>query len=170
MSTEHTDTPETDDIISDLESALEASSECDCTCGVDETSCRHCSKHIRAFQIATKAIGEIERERNEARVPLCVGKPIIQILAKEGQYLSDDKRGLIAADCLFRKDPYEELDRLRARVAELEEAIGTAMGLIVRHHEVGVRQVSGCFCPVCHREDGSEPELDAIQSAREGKQ
>lgn len=58
-----------------------------------------------------------------------------------------------------------QIGELTARVAELEKALGTAVGLIVRHHEVGVKQEWGCFCPVCHHKDGSEPELDAIKAS-----
>lgn len=50
-------------------------------------------------------------------------------------------------------------------IAELRAALQTAYGLITRHHEAGVRQEAGCFCPVCHREDGTEPEMDQIAAA-----
>jgi hypothetical protein len=46
-------------------------------------------------------------------VPLCVGPAIIRALARDGQWRSEDRRGLVAADDLFRHDPY-------ARIAELE--------------------------------------------------
>jgi hypothetical protein len=53
------------------------------------------------------------------------------------------------------KDVTEQRDRLA-------DALRTAYGLIFRHHECGVRQELGCYCPVCHREDGTEPEMDQI--------
>jgi hypothetical protein len=63
---------------------------------------------------------KLERERNEARrklkiasVPLCVGEPIISILAKHGQWVSEDDRGVIAASDLFQHNPYDERDQLR---------------------------------------------------------
>jgi len=53
---------------------------------------------------------EVERLR-KASVPICIGQPLIQILATEGQWISMDGQSLIAADCLFRKDPYIELEK-----------------------------------------------------------
>ena len=47
----------------------------------------------------------------------------------------------------------------------LRKTINVALGLILKHHKVGVQQELGCFCPVCHHEDGTEPELDAIHKA-----
>jgi hypothetical protein len=54
--------------------------------------------------------------------------------------------------------PRREYDQTHA-------ALKTALGLLVRHHEVGVRQTWGCFCPVCHHKDGTEPEIDTIIDA-----
>lgn len=51
--------------------------------------------------------------------PICVGRPVIEILAREGQWLSESGVGVIAADCLFRKNPYDEIDRLKKKVEEL---------------------------------------------------
>ena len=62
-------------------------------------------------------------ELREATVPICVGKPIIQILAREGQWLSESGAGVIAADCLFQKDPYTEIDSLRAQLTAAREEI-----------------------------------------------
>ena len=55
---------------------------------------------------------DLERKYNAACIPICIGKPIIQILAKEGQWISENGNGLIAADCLFGKDPYIKQDEV----------------------------------------------------------
>jgi hypothetical protein len=68
---------------------------------------------------------KLERELNEARIPICVGRAIIGHLAKDGQWVSENGSGLIAADELFRKDPYDELSTLRREKAELREALKT---------------------------------------------
>jgi len=49
----------------------------------------------------------------ELEVPLCIGRPIIGLLAKEGGWTSSNGRSVVAADELFGSDPYE-------RIAELE--------------------------------------------------
>lgn len=51
---------------------------------------------------------ERERERDAARVPICIGRPIIEILAAEGVWTSMNGNSVIAADCLFRQNPYQE--------------------------------------------------------------
>ncbi len=51
---------------------------------------------------------KMERERDEARIPICIGRPIIETLAKEGQWISQDGRGVIAASELFGKNPYNQ--------------------------------------------------------------
>ena len=55
----------------------------------------------------------LERQRNAARVPICVGRPIIGILARDGQWVSEDSRGVVAASDLFRKDPYAEIEEMK---------------------------------------------------------
>ena len=44
------------------------------------------------------------------------------------------------------------------------DALIVAHGLIVNHHECSVVQSPGAFCPVCHKKDGSEPEMDKIHA------
>jgi len=51
---------------------------------------------------------KMERERNAARIPICIGRPIIEILAKEGIWTSMNGNSVVAADCLFRNNPYQE--------------------------------------------------------------
>jgi hypothetical protein len=50
---------------------------------------------------------KLEKEKTNAMNPICIGKPIIEILAKEGAWTSEDGNSVIAADCLFEKNPYE---------------------------------------------------------------
>lgn len=63
---------------------------------------------------------EVERLR-KASAPICIGQPLIQILAAEGKWISMDGRSLIAASCLFRKDPYIELEQAWQEVAVLRQ-------------------------------------------------
>jgi hypothetical protein len=53
-------------------------------------------------------------------VPLCVGSPIISTLARDGQWISEDGRGLVAADDLFQHDPYARIAALRRYARALE--------------------------------------------------
>ena len=64
----------------------------------------------------------------------------------------------------FARRLERERDAERALADRLADALRVAYGLITRHHEVGVTQELGCFCPVCHR-DGKEPEMDQIIAA-----
>ena len=54
----------------------------------------------------------MERERNSARIPICIGRPIIEILANEGMWASMNGNAVVAADCLFGKNPYQENSQL----------------------------------------------------------
>lgn len=65
----NTQTPETDEIIRELESKLQESSEAMCNCGSIEIEhgCPSCSKYTSAIKEATQSISKLERERNEAR-------------------------------------------------------------------------------------------------------
>jgi len=68
-------------------------------------------------------LADAEKERGEARTPICIGRPLIDILASEGQWLSSNgAHGLIAASDLFHKSPYTERDAaiIRAEAAEKE--------------------------------------------------
>jgi hypothetical protein len=63
-------------------------------------------------------------------------------------------------DCAIRI-----LKRVQEQRDRLAEALRTAFRLIVLHHECGVQQELGCYCPVCHHKDGTEPEIDQIKAA-----
>ena len=72
---------------------------------------------------ANKELGFAFTERDEAQariaeleVPLCIGRRTIGIMAEEGMWQSENGRAVVAADELFRQDPY-------ARIAELEAAL-----------------------------------------------
>lgn len=62
-------TPETDEIVRDLESKLQESSEAQCNCGSIEIEhgCPACSKYTSAVNAARKEIAKLERERDSAR-------------------------------------------------------------------------------------------------------
>lgn len=55
-----------------------------------------------------KSLEETQEQLKQAQIPICVGRPIIEILARDGQWISEDGRGVIAADCLFQKNPYKD--------------------------------------------------------------
>ena len=63
-------------------------------------------------------------------------------------------------ECTFKTECsiYNELAKAR-------EALNIARSLIIRHHACHVVQRAGAFCPVCHRDDGTEPEMDQIYDA-----
>ena len=64
-------------------------------------------------------IGAVKRLKSAA-VPVCVGRPLIEILAKDGQWLSEEQgQGLVAADDLYKQNPYKIVDRWRAQLPEL---------------------------------------------------
>lgn len=68
-----------------------------------------CDEAADALEAQAARIAELE-------VPLCIGKRTIGIMAEEGCWQSSNGRAVVAADELFKQDPY-------ARIAELEEAI-----------------------------------------------
>jgi len=56
------------------------------------------------------------------QVAICIGQPIIQTLARDGAWKSDDgSMAVIAADELFRNDPYAEIERLRAVLQQIAD-------------------------------------------------
>jgi len=63
------------------------------------------SEHYLALSIHAR---KLERERNAARIPICIGRPVIEILAKEGMWTSLNGNSVVAADCLFGRNPYQE--------------------------------------------------------------
>jgi len=96
--------------------------------------------------VASCDMRKLERELNElkterlklheslvkaqlASVPLCIGRPIIDILAKEGQWISESGQGVVAADDLFRNSPYDALDEANADRLRLQEALESAQQL-----------------------------------------
>ena len=70
---------------------------------------------------------------------------------------------------MTRESLLEELvvDKL-LEIRRLREALRTAQSLVNRHHACHIVQRPGQYCPVCHREDGTEPELDEIAVALKG--
>jgi thiol-disulfide isomerase/thioredoxin len=48
---------------------------------------------------------------------------------------------------------------------EAISALHTAESLIIKHHNCSKPVLLGLFCPHCHHEDGTEPELDQIAQA-----
>ena len=51
---------------------------------------------------------------------ICIGRPIIQILADQGAWSSADGESVVAADELFKNDPYAEIERLRKEIEQLK--------------------------------------------------
>lgn len=46
-------------------------------------------------------------------------------------------------------------------LAEVKQQLSAAKSLVIRHHEAGVVQRAGCFCPVCSS-DGRDTEYNAV--------
>jgi hypothetical protein len=81
-------------------------------------------KTARASIDDLKAALEAQARRiAELEVPLCVGETTIRLLAKEGACDWTDGRALVAADELFRQDPYARIAELEAENEELKKAI-----------------------------------------------
>ena len=72
----------------------------------------------QAEQIAVQA-QEIER-LTKAAVPLCVGRNLIGILAKDGAWHSSGGQTIVAADELLHANPYERAEAAEARMREIE--------------------------------------------------
>ena len=79
---------------------------------------------------AHEAANEIERLRKEIQeqfdlgyqaaggtitpvMTICIGKPLIALLAKQGAWKSEAGESLVAASDLFHADPYAEIEHLR---------------------------------------------------------
>lgn len=81
---------------------------------------------------AQRALAQkLERERNAARVPICIGKPIIGILASEGAWTSENGRSLVAADCLYGSNPYEEIAEAKTQMANITEDVIRSCGQFI---------------------------------------
>lgn len=75
-------------------------------------------------------IVKLERELETASIPICIGPPIIGHLARDGQWVSEDGRAVIAADGLFKADPYERINALERELADAKaykDAIDTKL-------------------------------------------
>lgn len=69
------------------------------------------------FEVAFQEIARLREENarlQKVATPICVGRTIIGILAREGAWTSENGASVIAADELFWNDPYEEIANLRA--------------------------------------------------------
>lgn len=93
----------------------------------------------------------LERDLKEAKTPICIGQPIIEILAKDGQWLSDNGNGVVAADSLFRKNPYKKLEELEKQNAALNAVAKAADAF---------EQQNSCYCAYC---DDSRKALTALR-------
>jgi hypothetical protein len=51
-------------------------------------------------------IRELKEKLTQAQTPICIGSPIIEILATEGIWTSMNGNSVIAADDLFHNSPY----------------------------------------------------------------
>lgn len=47
-------------------------------------------------------------EAQKAQIPICIGRPIIEILAAEGIWTSTNGNSVVAADDLFQNSPYQK--------------------------------------------------------------
>jgi hypothetical protein len=54
---------------------------------------------------------------------ICIGRPIIEALARDGAWTSESGESAVAASDLFGRDPYVEIERLRAEIAAMKSSI-----------------------------------------------
>lgn len=86
---------------------------------------------------------EIERLRAEveelqkATTPICVGRGVIGKMAKDGSWTSENGASVVAADELFRNDPYEQIDDLLASLKEAHELLHKLTAIIPGNDEAG---------------------------------
>jgi len=80
------------------------------------------------FEQEAKRKAEIIKSLN-ARIellqtPICIGRPLIAILADKGAWVANGGAGaaVVAADELFKANPYDEIDRLKADLKISREA------------------------------------------------
>ncbi len=62
----------------------------------------------------------------------------------------------------------QQLQEAQKRIAELEAALKLARSHVISHHAAHLNGGELGWCPVCHKEDGTEPEMDLIDSALNG--
>ena len=65
-------------------------------------------------------------------------------------------------------DVWAQVARAEKRIAELEAALKLARSHVISHHAAHLNGGDLGWCPVCHKEDGTEPEMDLIDSALNG--
>lgn len=82
---------------------------------------------------------------NTDKAAICIGPPLISILAKEGQWVGSDGHGVVAADELFRQDPYEKIIQLERELneakAELAYLRATSHGTLNLHRQTPTRML-----------------------------
>lgn len=78
--------------------------------------------HHRDADAAEEALEDCLREIERLQTPYCMGRATIQLVAKEGQAIIAGK-AFIAADDLLYKDPYAEIERLKAELEENEKRL-----------------------------------------------
>ena len=54
---------------------------------------------------------------------ICIGRPIIETLAREGAWTSGSGESVVAASELFGANPYDKIERLRAALNEAAYAL-----------------------------------------------
>lgn len=75
----------------------------------------------------------------ELEAPLCIGETTIRILAKEGAKVFENGQGLVAADELFKQDPYD-------RIAELEADLNDCIKIAEEHEGCEISHIEGMPC------------------------
>lgn len=66
----------------------------------------------------------------KATTPICVGRGVIGYMAKDGIWTSENGASVVAADELFRNNPYEEIARLREALKPFAEAADDEMACL----------------------------------------
>ena len=111
--------------------------------------------------------------RARAKSAICIGPPLISILAKDGQWTGSDGRGVVAADGLFQQDPYERIGQLERELNEANSgnwygagiSIATELALAGRKPEDIVDAVKGLVREL----NEAKQELASIYSSSEAE-
>lgn len=85
-----------------------------------------------ALEAQAKTIAEKDARIAELEVPLCIGRRTIGIMSEEGAWQSENGRAVVAADELFRQDPYARIAELDAALVDVTARLVAAVSLLER--------------------------------------
>jgi hypothetical protein len=115
----------TDDLIARLRATVPSVYDCKDAADALKAQARRIAKLEKMIAVHRLAVDvdALKARIAELEVPLCIGRRTIGIMAEEGMWQSEDGRAVVAADELFRQDPYARIAELEAENEELKKAI-----------------------------------------------